>query len=293
MTFETVKLGLLVGLALFTVVFVIFWTVSILKSRGKEGVRPPTAFECLVGLVTDFFDTLGIGCFAPTTSVFKLKKMVPDENIPGTLNVGHALPTLTEAFIFIAIVKVDPLTLLSMIAAAILGSWLGADIVASWSRRKVQLGMGFALLAAAAFFAIKNLHLMREDEVGTLALGGGLFWLGIFGNFLLGALMSLGIGLYAPCMALVGILGMNPQAAFPIMMGSCAFLMPIASMRFIAKGRYSMGPALGLALGGIPGVLIAAYFVKSLPLTALRWVVMLVVIYAAVMMLRSARAERA
>jgi uncharacterized membrane protein YfcA len=179
-----------------------------------------------------------------------------------------------------------------MIAAAILGSWLGAGVVAGWSRRTVQRGMGLALLVAAAFFAAKNLHLMREDEVGTLALGGSLFWLGVAGNFLLGALMTLGIGLYAPCMALVGILGMNPHAAFPIMMGSCAFLMPIASIRFIQKARYSPGPALGLALGGIPGVLLAAYVVKSLPLTVLRWVVMCVVLYAAIAMLRSGLASR-
>jgi uncharacterized membrane protein YfcA len=109
------------------------------------------------------------------------------------------------------------------------------------------------------------------------------------GNFALGALMTLGIGLYAPCMILVSLLGMNPIAAFPIMMGSCAFLMPVGSLRFIERGSYSPRTALGLAVGGVPGVLIAAFIVKSLPLTALRWGVVVVVLYAAGAMLRSAR----
>jgi uncharacterized membrane protein YfcA len=108
------------------------------------------------------------------------------------------------------------------------------------------------------------------------------------GSVILGALMTLGIGLYAPCMILVSLLGMDPKAAFPIMMGSCAFLMPVASARFIQAGRYSPRVALGLALGGLPGVLIAALIVKSLPLTAMRWLVVLAVIYAAFTMLRSA-----
>ncbi len=100
--------------------------------------------------------------------------------------------------------------------------------------------------------------------------------------------MTLGIGLYAPCMILVALLGMNPLAAFPIMMGSCAFLMPVGGMRFITKGSYSFGPALGLTLGGIPGTLIAAFIVRSLPMTAVRWLVVIVVVYASAAMLRSA-----
>ena len=105
--------------------------------------------------------------------------------------------------------------------------------------------------------------------------------------------MTLGIGLYAPCMILVALLGMNPRAAFPIMMGSCAFLMPIGGLRFVAKGSYSLRAAVGLTIGGIPAVLLAAFVVKSLPLTALRWLVFAVVLYTAVAMLRSARRREA
>jgi uncharacterized membrane protein YfcA len=104
--------------------------------------------------------------------------------------------------------------------------------------------------------------------------------------------MTLGIGAYAPIMIMVSLLGMNPTAAFPIMMGSCAFLMPTASIQFIRKRKYDLRAAVGLAIGGVPGVLIAAYIVRSLPLASVRWLVVVVVLYTAVMLLRSSVAER-
>jgi uncharacterized membrane protein YfcA len=279
------KTWLFVALGVVGVVFLAVWIRSLRHRRSDS--RPGT-IQLAIGFLTNFFDTLGIGSFAPTTSMFKLNHLVPDEKIPGTLNVGHALPTIAQAFIFIAIVQVDMTTLIGMIAASVVGAWLGAGVVASWPRRRVQIGMGLALLAAASFFAMTNLGLFPSGGE-TLGLTSPLLWAGIAGNFVLGALMTLGIGLYAPCMILVALLGMNPRAAFPIMMGSCAFLMPIGSLRFIAKGSYSLRAAVGLALGGIPAVFLAAFVVKSLPLTALRWLVVAVVVYTAVAMLRSAR----
>ncbi len=152
----------------------------------------------------------------------------------------------------------EPKTLILMIGSSVVGAWLGAGIVSGWSRPKVQVGMGVALLAAAVLFTLRNLDLMPGGGE-TLSLEGWRLWAGIAGNFVLGALMTLGIGLYAPCMILVSLLSMNPKVAFPIMMGSCAFLMPTASTRFIREGSYALRTALGLALGGIPGVLIAAF----------------------------------
>ncbi len=247
----------------------------------------PKPLELAIGFGTNFFDTLGIGSFAPTVSLFKLFKLVPDERIPGTLNVGHAIPTIVEAAIFITIVTVDPKTLVLFIVAAIAGAWLGAGVIAKWPRRFVQIGMGAALLVAATLFLMSNLHLFPAGGTAT-ALEGGRLWFGVAANFCLGALMTLGIGLYAPCLILVSLLGMNPLAAFPIMTASCAFLMPVAGLRFIRFDAFSMGAALGLTLGGIPGVLIAAFLVKSLPLVAVRWLVVIVVVYAAIAMLRSA-----
>src|ERR1700734_1568920 len=277
---------LFVALGAFTVFLVWVWFRSKDRAPGT-----PSIFELFVGMATNFFDTLGIGSFAPSASIFKFRNMVPDEEIPGTLNVGHALPTLLEAFLFIAIVKVDILTLVLLMAASVVGAWLGAGIVAGWPRRWVQIGMGIALLAAACFFLMSNLNLFPVGGT-ALILEHWRLWAGVIGSVILGALMTLGIGLYAPCMILVSLLGMDPKAAFPIMMGSCAFLMPVASARFIQAGRYSPRVALGLALGGLPGVLIAALIVKSLPLTAMRWLVVVAVVYAAFTMLRSAFSSR-
>ena len=283
------KTLLFAALGLVTAVFVAAWIRAARKER-RSG--PPGPLGLAIGFVTNFFDTLGIGSFAPTTSIFKLKGLVPDERIPGTLNVGHALPTIAQAFIFIAIVEVEMATLAGMIAASVAGAWLGAGVVASWPRRTVQIGMGLALLAAATFFAMTNLGLFPGGGE-ALGLRSPLLWAGLVGNFALGALMTLGIGLYAPCMILVALLGMNPRAAFPIMMGSCAFLMPIGGLRFLSRGSYSFRAAMALTIGGIPAVLIAAFLIKSLPLTWLRWLVFAVVLYTAFAMLRSARGSRA
>ena len=106
-------------------------------------------------------------------------------------------------------------------------------------------------------------------------------------NFILGAVMTAGVGLYAPCMALVFALGMSPAVAFPIMMGSCAFLMPPASIRFIREGAYNRKAALAMAIPGVIAVLIAAFIVKSLPLDILRWIVIVVILYTSIVMLRA------
>lgn len=287
---KNVLLAALAALALF---YIIGWVwLEARRRRAARGARVrPGLPELVTGFVTDVLDTLGIGNFAPTTAVLKLLRLVPDEQIPGTLNAGHALPVVTEALIYIAIIQVDLTTLVTMIAAAVIGAWLGAGVVARLPRRSIQIGMGVALLVAVGLMLATQFGWLAQLAGETLGLGGPKLAAGIVGNFALGALMTLGIGLYAPCMIMVSLLGMNPAAAFPIMMGSCAFLMPVGSLRFIRMDRYSLRTALGLAIGGIPGVLLAAYLVKSLPLEAVRWLVVVVVLYAAVMMLRSARAE--
>ena len=258
------------------------------RARGADPARPrrPRISDLLVGFVTNFFDTLGIGCFAPTTAYYKLRARMPDDEIPGTLNTGHALPAVTEALIFIAIVSVDMTTLVSMIAAAVLGAWLGVGIVSRLSRRAIQLGMGAALMCAALLFLAKNLNWVPGGG-DALALHGPTLIFAVGVNFLLGALMMLGVGLFAPCLILVSLLGMSPLAAFPIMMGSCALLMPVGGARFVRTGRYNVSAALGLAIGGIPGVLLAAFVVWSLPIDWMRWLVLIVVVYAALQMLRS------
>jgi uncharacterized membrane protein YfcA len=277
---------LLAVIAVLAVAFVWRWFRA--ASGQRSGTPNPGLLRLAVGFVTNFFDTLGIGSFAPTTALYKFKRLIPDELIPGTLNVGHALPTIAQAIIFISVVEVGSLTLVSMMAAAAIGAWLGAGVVAALPRRAIQVGMGVALSIAAVLLILMNLELLPSGG-SALALSGPRLILGVAINFVLGALMTLGIGLYAPCLILVSMLGMNPLAAFPIMMGSCAVLMPVAAMRFVGKHKYDLRAALGLTLGGIPAVLLAAFVVRSLPLTWLRWLVVLVALYAAVLMLTSAR----
>jgi uncharacterized membrane protein YfcA len=291
--------GLLAALAALTAVFVAGWTRAVMTVRGERGAAPspativggPTPLSLGVGAITNFFDTLGIGSFATTTALFRFFKMVPDRIIPGTLNVGHTLPTVVQAFIYISVIPVDVVTLISMIAASVAGAWLGAGVVAGWSKRNVQIGMGGALAAAAIFFTMKQLGLFPQGST-AIGVSGVLLVVAIAVNFLLGALMSLGIGLYAPCMILVSLLGMSETTAFPIMMGSCAFLMPVGSLKFMKERAYSLRVALGLGIGGIPGVIVAAKIVKSLNLYTVRWLVIVVVLYTAITMLYAAFSEQ-
>ncbi len=297
----TAKTLLFVGLGAMLGIYLVALAVGLRHARARraslglsDAQAPivPTPFQALLGFVTAFFDTLGIGSFATTTSVFKLRQMVPVKLIPGTLNVGHALPTIAQAFIYTSLVPVDPKTLVPMIAASVAGAWLGAGFVVHWPRRKVQIGMGLALLGAAVMMLMTQFNLVPGGG-DTLGLTGPRLAIGLAGNFGLGVLMMLGIGLYAPCMILVSLLGMNPTSAFPIMMGSCAFLMPASSVRFVRSRAYHAQAALGLALGAVPGVLIAAFLVRSLPLGAVRWLVVVVVVYTAAHMLMTARTESA
>ena len=283
------KAMLFIVLGIFAAVYLIGWLNMGRGHVSRDGAKPTPA-GLLIGFVTNFFDTLGIGSFATTTTAFHHLRMVDDRVIPGTLNVGHTLPTIAQAFIYIAIIQVDMTTLVALIAAACLGSWLGAGVVSGFSRIKVQIGMGACLLVLSVVMLLRALNVVPGGE--ALGLTGALLAVGVVGNFILGALMTLGLGLYAPCLVMIALLGMSPSTAFPIMMGSCAFLMPIGSLRFVRSGAYNLKAAIGLAIGGIPAVLIAAYVVKSLPARVVAWLVVFVVLYAAITMLRAAAKEK-
>jgi uncharacterized membrane protein YfcA len=284
------KIALIVALIVITVFYAISWYMMARRKRasGEHGHHEsmmPTPLQTGIGFITNFFDTLGIGSFATTTAMFRAWKIVPDEQIPGTLNVGHVLPTVIQAIIYTQLVEVEFMTLFLLITAACAGAWLGLP------RRGVQVGMGVALFGAVTIMLLQLLGFVPGGGT-ALSLSGAKLAIGFGGNFVLGALMTLGIGLYAPCMILISMLGMNPTAAFPIMMGSCAFLMPVGSLQFVRKNRYHLRAALGLALGGPLAVLIAAFIVESLPLLYVRWLVVVVVIYTATTMLRAAASEK-
>lgn len=279
---------LLAGLAAIIVAFVIAWWRSAWAGRPVHG--RPGPLPSLVGFVTLAFDTLGIGNYAPTTAIFKLTGMVRDELIPGTLNVGSSVPVALEAFAFVAAIAVDPLTIALLVPIGTMGGWFGGHVVSRLPRRPIQIGMGLALLVGALFMLLTTLHLIPGggDAIG---FSGATLVVAAVVNFALGGLNALGIGSYAPSLLVFSLLGMNPRAAFPIMMGSAACMLPAAGIRFARSGRYDGSVALALTLGGIPGVLIAAFVVKSLPLGTIRWLVVFVVLYAALSMLSAARSR--
>ena len=262
------------------------------RRRRHEGALRPSPLAIGIAFVANFFDTLGIGSYATTTSMSKLWNVMRDEKIPGTLNVGYVLATVVQAVIFMTIVEVEFTTLVLIIAAAVVGAFMGAGVVAGFSRRQVQVGMGLALLGASALMI---LSLSGQGPAPGVALGLSGFKLGIaiVISTVLGALMMLGIGYYAPCLIMISLLGMDPRASYPIMMGACAFLMPSGSIQFIRRNSYDLRTALAFLIGGPLAVLIAAPLVDAIPLFYLRILVLVVVLYTAIRMLQSAAQERA
>ena len=289
----TVREALLVVLGVAAIAFAAVWARDLRRtgSAGRSDGGPPTWPQIAIGFVTDFFDTLGIGSFATTTAAFKALRLVPDENMPGTMLIGHGLPVIAQAFIFIAAVSVDPTVMLTLIGATVAGGWVGASVVTTLPRRPIQIGMGIGLVVAAAFMAGSQLGLFPGGGT-ALGLSSGKLAVAAASFALFGALLMVGIGHYAPSLMLLSILGMDPRAAFPVMMGAGALVALAGGFKFMRRGRYTPRAALGLTVGGIPGVLIAGLLVKSLPLGVLRWVVVGVVLYAASMMLRSALSGR-
>ena len=268
----------------------IWFTIVLIKDfiRHKNSLENSNWVKtAIIGFIVDFFDVLGIGAFAPQTALLKFTKQTEDRVMPGTLNVANTIPALIEGIIFIKIIEVDPLTLVLMLLAAIIGGVIGAGFVSKLPEKTVRVVMGIALLITAFFMLANNLEWIQGggDKIG---LSGGKLIIALVVNCILGALNTAGIGLFAPCMALVFALGMSPKVAFPIMMGSCAFLMPVASAKFIKEGAYNRKASISMTIAGSIAVIIAAFLVKSLPLEVLRWVVIGVVIYTSMVMLRAA-----
>jgi uncharacterized membrane protein YfcA len=246
----------------------------------------------IIGLVVNFFDAIGIGSFATSTAWLKITKQIQDRVIPGTMNVAFTIPVIAEGLFYIKGVQVESVTLFSMIGAATMGAYFGAGVIARLAEQKIRLVMGLALLVTAFMMFLGVMNWMPVGGEAT-GLEGGKLVFAVGANLILGALMSAGIGMYAPCMALIYFLGMSPLVSFPVMMGSCAALMPVASFRFIREGAYARKVSMASLIGGVPGILIAVYLITSMPLYYIRWLVIAVLIYTAFSMLRSYRLARA
>ena len=285
------------------------------KKNIEEGKKTKNIVATsIIGFVANFFDTLGIGSFAPSSSAFKLTKSVDDLLVPGTLNVGDTVPVCLEAFLFFTAFNIDPMTCVILCAAATVGAFLGASIVSKWDRQMVRWGMGVGLFILAVIMLLKQIKFgpfgagnlqYTANQIGTVVnglkiaqvgddiaanglVGGKLIFAAIV-NFFLGALMCLGVGLYAPCMALCVVIGLHTGMAFPIMMGSCAYLMAFGNgPKFIMEGRYDIVACWTQAIAGGIGVFVAYYIVKSLPLTTLTWIVIAVCFLTSILYFKDA-----
>ncbi|HHQ4517856.1 TSUP family transporter [Aeromonas veronii] len=271
----------------------IFMLVQACWRKKQSGSFEATPFwpVALIGGVANFLDTLGVGSFAVKTACYKQFKLIDDRVLPGTLNGQCVLPTVTQSLIFVGAVAVEPLTLISMMMAAAAGAAWGARHVASFDRQTIRLVMAISLLVVAGliFAGLLGLFPVGGDAMG---LSGYKLATALLGNFIFGVLMNVGIGLFAPCMTLVYLLGMNPLAAFPIMMGSTAVLSVFSAGTFIRKGAFDAKAVLAVAIFGPIGVVLAAMLVKSMDMEMLKWLVAFIVIYTSWTMYASWRAVR-
>jgi uncharacterized membrane protein YfcA len=279
---------MLIALLVPLVLALLVYALTLLRAALRRKAVP--TIEALgLGAITNFFDTLGIGSFAPTMAWFKFRRLVPDRLIPPTMLAGHGLPTMAQAVIFLVLlgVSVDPVLLVGCVVAVLMGALLGVPLVARARVWVIQAVVAVGLIVAAILYAATNLQLMPGGGMES-SLPLALTITAIAANFLFGILLNFGIGNYAPTLVMLSLMGMDPRLAFPIMAGGAAFAVAGAGVRHIAIGEIDLRIAGGLAIGGIPAVLVAAYIVKTMPLEMLRWLVFVVVLYAAFVMVRSA-----
>lgn len=277
-------IALLVPIVLATLTFAAFLIKAAIAKRAT-----PTLETLGLGAVVSFFDTLGIGNFATTTAWFKFRKLVPDRLIPPTMIVGLALPAMAESIIFLILlgVKVDPVLLFGSAIAVLLGGLIGAPLVARARVWIVQLVVAIGLTLAAIAYAMTNLHLFPGGGTAS-GLSVALTVVAIAISFGIGILLNFGVGNYAPTLVILSLMGMDPRLCFPIMASGAALMAGGAGIRHIQFGQIDLRIVVGLAIGGIPGVLVAAFIVKTMDLEVLRWLVLAVVLYAAAIMFRAA-----
>ena len=283
---------LLIIMWIFAAVFFVVLVKDVLAHKDELD-KTKLGYNSIISMIANFFDTLGIGSYAIATSAWKFNKSVRDDLIPGTLNVAFGIPICVEATITMTRVEMDSLTLVLMIAAAIIGSILGAKIISKLDIMKIRVVMGVALIIVAAITLCKINAVGPFGILGTArGLEGGMLVVGVVANFILGILMTAGIGLYAPCMAIVLLLGMSADVAFPVMMGSCAYLCPACGITFIKEGKYNRASTIPMIFTGAIGVLIAGFIVTSLPLTVLTYLVCVVMVICAVMFFHDAKKQK-
>jgi len=277
-------IALLIPLTLAILVYAFVLARAAIARRAK-----PTLEALALGAFVNFFDTFGIGSFAQTTAWMKFRKMVPDNLIPPTMIAGLTPPAMVESIIFLILlgVRVDPVLLFGAAMATFAGGIVGAPLVVRARVWIVQATVAIGLAAAG----IANLLAI----FGALPAGGtasglpmGLTIVAIAASFLFGLLANFGVGNYAPTLAMLSLMGMDPHYCFPIMASGASLMGAGSSVRFIKVPKLDLRIVVGLTLGGIPAVLVAALIVKQMDVDVLRWLVTVVIFYTAAVMARAA-----
>ncbi len=237
----------------------------------------------LIGFITDFGDTLGIGSFATTTAAFRATHYIDDDRqLPGTLNAMHAIPVMIEALFFITAVKVELSTLLPMTTAAVVGAYVGTHVTKNWHAPTVQRVMSAALFIAVVIMIVRMITNPGADNALTVhGLHGWWLVLGIVFNLGVGILMTMGLGNYAPELIFFSLMGVNPAIAFPVMMLDAALIMPTTAWNVIKMDRISWRGFAGVTIGGILGVIVAAKFFTSMDVQLLKLLIIVVSLWTA------------
>ena len=275
---------MLIAILLMLGLAVLLYGAALLRAALAARVAPKAEAVAL-GAVVNFFDALGIGSFAPTTAWFKFRRMVPDRLIPQTMLVGLTPPSIAESIVFLALlgVMVEPVLLFGCVVATFAGGMIGVRLVNRASVWIVQAVVTVGLVLAATAYLMSNLHLFPAGGTAT-GLPPIPMAIAIVASFGFGVLANFGVGNFAPTLVMLSLMGMDPRLCFPIMATGASLMGVGASVSHIKVGEIDLRVVLGLALGGIPAVLVAALIVKEMPIEALRWLVFVVVVYAAAVM---------
>jgi uncharacterized membrane protein YfcA len=276
-------IALLIPLGMAILVYLTVLARTVIAARAA-----PMPEAILAGAVVNFFDTFGISSFAQTTAWMKFRKMVPDRLIPPTMLAGLTPPAMAQSIIFLILlgVKVDPVLLFGAAMATFAGGVIGAPLVVRARAWIVQAIVAVGLTLAGIAYVIGMLGLM---PVGGTASGLplGLTIVGIAVSFVLGLLANFGVGNYAPSLVMFSLMGMDPHYCFPIMASGASLMGAGSSMRFIKVPELDLRIVVGLTLGGIPAVLVAALIVKEMDVDVLRYLITVVVFYTAIVMARA------
>lgn len=283
----TIVTIILVGVVLVNGIFAINFVRDLIAHKGEVMKEPgnPIAMA-ITSFLIFLLSTFGISDFAIGAAAYPKLKWVDDKRLPGTLNTECVLPVAVMALAYITSVEVDLATLLLPIIAQVVGAYVSPRFVVKLPVNTIKKFVAVGLFIAAGLILAGKLGIYPTGGTETGLSGFKLILLTVL-SFVYGAVNNIGIGSYALTTATIYALGLSPLVAFPIMMGACTFSVPVGSMQFIKLDSYSRKITLFTATFGALGVLVAVFVVKSLDVSMLQWIVVVVILFSAIQMIMS------